>query len=104
MKRWKNTARPKLGQKDYREDAPQAVPVLPVLDDIPQNVQVENQLPLGLVEIPLKLVVGTKTAGRTAAFASNFMPLLDLKTEFGQVGHPLHGPSGRGHPRPHPLL
>ena len=57
-------------------------PCLPVLDDILQNVPVENQIPLGQVEIPLELLVGTKTSGRTAAFASNFMPLLGLKTEF----------------------
>ena len=74
----------KLGQKDYREKMLHGQsPFLPVLDEILRNVQVENQLPLGLVEIPIKLVVGTKTAGRTAAFASNFMPLLDLKSEFG---------------------
>ena len=73
----------KQGQRDYREKmlAGQS-PFLPVLDDILQNVPVENQLPLGQVEIPLELLVGTKTSGRTAAFASNFMPLLDLKTEF----------------------
>ena len=52
------------------------------MDDILQNVPVENQIPLGQVEIPLELLVGTKTSGRTAAFASNFMPLLGLKTEF----------------------
>ena len=71
------------GQRDYREkmNAGQS-PFLPVLDDILQNVPVENQIPLGQVEIPLDLLVGTKTSGRTAAFASNFMPLLGLKTEF----------------------
>ena len=65
------------GQRDYREkmNAGQS-PFLPVLDDILQNVPVENQIPLGQVEIPLDLLVGTKTSGRTAAFASNFMPLL----------------------------
>ena len=74
----------KLGQRDYREKtAAGKSPFLPVLDDILQNVQVESQLPLGLIEVPLELLVGTKTAGRTAAFASNFMPLLELKTEFG---------------------
>ena len=74
----------RLGQRDYREKmiAGQS-PFLPVLDDILRNVPVENQIPLGLVDIPLSFVVGTKTAGRTAAFASNFMPLLDAKTEFG---------------------
>ena len=74
----------RLGQRDYREKmiAGQS-PFLPVLDDILRNVPVENQIPLGLVDIPLSFVVGTKTAGRTSAFASNFMPLLDAKTEFG---------------------
>jgi len=72
-----------MGQRDYREKmiAGQS-PFLPVLDDILQNVPVENQLPLGQVDIPLNLMVGTKTAGRTAAFASNFMPLLEQSTEF----------------------
>ena len=73
----------KLGQRDYREKMLTGQsPFLPVLDDILQNVPVENQIPLGLVDIPLDLLVGTKTAGRTAAFASNFMPLLDMKSEF----------------------
>ena len=73
----------KLAQRDYREKtAAGQSPFLPVLDDILQNVQVENQLPLGLIEMPLDLLVGTKTAGRTAAFASNFMPLLGSRTEF----------------------
>ena len=74
----------KQGQRDYREKtAAGQSPFLPVLDDILQNVEVESQLPLGLIEVPLELVIGTKTAGRTAAFASNFMPLLEVKTEFG---------------------
>lgn len=38
---------------------------------------------LGLVDIPLDRVVGTSNMGRTYAFANNFMPLLDFKTEFG---------------------
>ena len=76
----------KLALRDYREKmlAGQS-PFLPVLDDILQNVPVENQIPLGQVDIPLNLLVGTKTTGRTAAFASNFMPLLDLKTEFASL-------------------
>ena len=73
----------KRAQRDYREKmATGQYPYLPVLDDILQNENIENQLPIGTVEIPLELVVGTKTAGRTAAFASNFLPLLSPKTEF----------------------
>lgn len=76
----------KMGQRDYREKtAAGESPYLPVLDDLLKNVQVENQLPLGLIEVPLDLMVGTKTAGRTAAFAANFMPLLDVRTEFAAM-------------------
>ncbi len=73
----------KLGQKEYRKrmNAGQ-YPYLQVLDELLQNAETEGQLPLGLVEIPLDRVVGTKTAGRTAAFAANFMPLLEPNTEF----------------------
>lgn len=73
----------KMGQREYREKMlAGSSPYLPVLDDILQNAHVENQLPLGLVEVPLAQMVGTKTSGRTAAFASNFMPLLAANTEF----------------------
>ena len=73
----------KRAQKDYREKmAAGQYPYLPVLDDILQSANVESQLPIGTVEVPLELLVGTKTAGRTAAFASNFMPLLEPDTEF----------------------
>lgn len=74
--RWKNTARPKSWARKItvRRCSTGSPRFCRVLDEILQNVQVENQLPLGLVEIPIKLVVGTKTTGRTAAFASNFMP------------------------------
>ena len=69
----------RMGQRNYREKtAAGQSPYLPVLDDILQNVDVESQIPLGLIEVPLELLVGTKTAGRTMAFASDFMPLLDL--------------------------
>ena len=70
-------------QREYREKiAAGQYPYLPVLDDILDKANVENQLPIGLVEVPMELLVGTKTAGRTAAFAANFMPLLGANTEF----------------------
>lgn len=56
---------------------------LPVLDDILKNVDTDREEKLGLQDIPLDEVVGTKTRGRTTAFSSNFMPLLDYSTEFG---------------------
>lgn len=71
------------GLREYREATGSGrYPYLPVLDDILENASIEAQLPIGTIEIPLSLVVGTKTAGRTAAFSANFMPLLDSNTEF----------------------
>lgn len=57
-------------------------PYLQVLDDILQNAQVDHEENLGLVNIPLDAIAGTKTEGRKAAFARNFMPLLEGDSEF----------------------
>ncbi|MBO5504328.1 MAG: BMP family ABC transporter substrate-binding protein, partial [Lachnospiraceae bacterium] len=38
---------------------------------------------VGLTEIPLDMIAGTRTAGRQKAFAANFMPLLKYDSEFG---------------------
>ena len=50
-----------------------------VLDTIleERHITAPAEVSLGLVSIPVDRIVGTKTAGRTKAFASNFMPLLD---------------------------
>ena len=77
-----NQAR-RRGMREYREAIVSGrYPYLPVLDDILENASVEAQLPIGIVDVPLEQVVGTKTAGRTAAFSANFMPLLEPGTEF----------------------
>lgn len=73
----------KLGEKDYHMCVSKGqYPYLPVLDEILSHVEVEAQVPLGLVEIPVKSIVGTYSAGRTTAFASNFMPILESGSEF----------------------
>ncbi len=56
---------------------------LPVLDEILEGVDIVGEVSLGLVHIPLDSIVGTSNVGRTYAFANNFMPILDYKTEFG---------------------
>lgn len=58
-------------------------PYLPVLDEILANANIVSEVSLGLIDVPLEKIVGTKTQGRTQAFANNFMPLLGEKTEFG---------------------
>ena len=73
----------KLGLKAYKASVSKGrYPYLPVLDDIIDRDFILSDVSLGLVDIPLDRVVGTSTAGRTQAFASNFMPLMDDKTEF----------------------
>ncbi len=73
----------RLGQKKYREQASSGnYPYLPVLDDLLAQTDIESRTNLGTIDIPLDLIVGTSTEGRTTAFASNFMPLLEEKSEF----------------------
>ena len=72
-----------MGLKAYKQDvSKQKQPYLPVLDELINKDDVSSDVSLGLVDIPLDRVVGTSNAGRTQAFASNFMPLMDEKTEF----------------------
>ncbi len=93
----------KQGQKYYSSCMQRGVDPYPlVLDDVLGNRRVGNGIPIGTVEIPMELIVGSTTAGRRTAFAGNFMPLLSDKTEFGAKWINLcaaHlGPSGITHP------
>ena len=73
----------RAGQKEYRAHVLKGdYPYLPVLDEILAYVNVEYEVSLGLCEIPLEQIVGTRTKGRTNSFAANFMPLLGTHTEF----------------------
>lgn len=74
----------KLGEKRYQAAvAKNEYPYLPVLDEIISPSDTVGEVNLGLQTISLDRVVGTATAARTTAFASNFMPILDYHTEFG---------------------
>lgn len=57
-------------------------PYLPVLDHLLDAHLITGRKPRGIREIPLEQIIGTKTQGRTEAFAHNFMPLLGADTEF----------------------
>lgn len=57
-------------------------PYLPVLDELVPNAMALPARSLRLVNIPLNQIVGTATHGRTTAFAANFMPVLDGRSEF----------------------
>ena len=73
----------KLGLKEVRKHTNCGkYPYLPVLDDLLEHVDIIKEQNLGLVEIPLNQIMGTKSRGRTNAFSSNFMPVLESDTEF----------------------
>lgn len=73
----------RLGKKEYKYSMSIGhSPYLPVLDEILTNESVQTEQKLGVISIPLDHVIGTATAGRTTAFASNFMPILGDSSEF----------------------
>ena len=73
----------KLGEKAYRRAVVAGqYPYLPALEEFLWDRSSDIGVPLGIMDIPLDQVVGTKTRGRQAAFARNFMPLLDQESEF----------------------
>ena len=73
----------KMALRAYRQDMDaKRNPYLQVLDEILPFTQTVGEVDLGLVEIPLARIVGTRTSGRTRAFAGNFMPLLPEESEF----------------------
>lgn len=73
----------KLGKREYQMRMLQGKnPTLEVLDDILPQKGEYSEISLGLVQIPTEQIVGTKTYGRSTAFAANFMPILDTGTEF----------------------
>lgn len=74
----------KSAQKQYRACVSAGTyPYLPALDDMLPYVDIVSESSLGIVEIPLDLVVGTKTAGRQNAFSNGFLPLFPCNSEFG---------------------
>jgi basic membrane lipoprotein Med (substrate-binding protein (PBP1-ABC) superfamily) len=73
----------KEGQKEYKECLQRGIDPNPaVLDDILQADAGENCVNVGLVEVPISRIVGTKSAGRISAFTPSFRPLLEQETEF----------------------
>lgn len=73
----------KLGKRDYQARLMQGQqPTLKVLEDILPYNQHYAEVPLGIVQIPIERIVGTKMGGRSNAFAGNFMPIFSEKSEF----------------------
>ncbi|MBQ6591061.1 MAG: BMP family ABC transporter substrate-binding protein [Lachnospiraceae bacterium] len=73
----------KLGEKEYRRAVARGqYPYLPSLEEMVRDVDRYPEIPLGVREIPLDMIAGTRTSGRQNAFAANFMPLMKEDTEF----------------------
>ena len=73
----------KQGQKEVAELSAAGKPVNPaVLDELLPGAAAEVVVDLGLLEIPSERIIGTKSAGRIAAFSPSFRPLLDPHSEF----------------------
>ncbi len=81
----------KLGQKEYRSAVAENInPYLPVLDEIVPPEKALTGIRVGVVQIPMWFVVGTKTGGRVSAFSKSFLPLLDEGTEFADKWEALY--------------
>ena len=73
----------KAGQKCYRESVLKGEYPYPlVLDEILDEFLAAGRVELGLIDVPMDRIVGTKTRGRRDAFAADFMPLLPMESEF----------------------
>lgn len=73
----------KLGEKWYRQALTRGTyPYLLNLENILRDNEIDGQIPLGQLEIPIQMIAGTVNPERINAFASNFMPRLEPDTEF----------------------
>ena len=73
----------KRGRREVGDAVAQGrYPYLPALDDILEGSRGAGEVPVGLCEIPMELVVGTRTRGRSNVFSCGFLPIADADTEF----------------------
>jgi len=73
------------GERAYRRAvASGQYPYLPALDSMGQGIDRMAVRELGVKEIPLNMIAGTRTVGRQNAFACNFMPITEPGSEFAQ--------------------
>ena len=71
-----------MGQKEFRACNSKGIfPYLPVLDELLTGVETCGEVNVGLVDVPIELIVGTKSSGRKRAFSRSFLPLLEEDSE-----------------------
>ncbi len=73
----------KSGMREYSKNISKGQSgYLPSLEGLIKNSEIVSEVNLGIMEIPLKKIVGTYTHMRSMSFAGNFMPLMKDGTEF----------------------
>ena len=71
------------GHKEYKELLAAGKPPHPaVLDQILDSQPSTVSQAVGLVEIPIERIVGTRSAGRITTFSASFLPLAKPSSEF----------------------
>ena len=73
----------KRGRKTQKDRLQQGLdPGPPALDDLLRGRPLAGMVELGLMDVPMEDIAGTRTRGRQVAFAADFMPLMEPFTEF----------------------
>ena len=74
----------KRGMKTYRDDVEHGrYPYPKVLDEILDGRPIAGRIEIGICTLPIDRIEGIANAGRRTAFSTDFMPLLDMDSEFG---------------------
>ena len=86
----------KIGTRQVRHAVSEGrYPYLPALDDIVGKGDIAGEYPVGMTEVPLKLIAGTKTQDRQNAFSGGYMPILGVNTEFASKWSSLYAAQQR---------
>lgn len=73
----------RAGEREYRKRSSEGeYPYLAALDDICPDCSTLAHKSLGIIEIPVDMIAGTKTRARQNSFSAGFMPVLEQDTEF----------------------
>lgn len=73
----------KMGVKEYSRNISRGqTGYLPFLEGVLKNIEIVYELDLGIIELPIKKIIGTYTYARSRSFAVNYMPLLTSRSEF----------------------
>jgi basic membrane lipoprotein Med (substrate-binding protein (PBP1-ABC) superfamily) len=75
----------RLGEKALRKaEAEHRNPYPDSLDELLEGKRTAGEVRIGTLDIPLHMVNGTVTKSRQNSFSYNFMPIMDVSTEFAQ--------------------